>query len=63
MLGHMDGSEVKGRNQKQWVDHVRKDPQFAGLHSYGGGDSRHGRLEGCHRMSAATKLIRGAESA
>ena len=35
LFGHMDGtaarSEGTGRALKQWVNHVRKDLQFAGL--------------------------------
>ena len=31
LFGHMDGSRVRGRSQKQWVDYVREDLQFAEL--------------------------------
>ena len=31
LLGHMDGSGVRGRSQKQWVDNVREDLHLAGL--------------------------------
>ena len=31
LFGHMDGSGVRGKSQKQWVDYVREDLQFAGL--------------------------------
>ena len=31
LFGHMDGSGVRGNSQKQWVDYVREDLQFAGL--------------------------------
>ena len=31
LFGHMDGSGVRGKRQKQWVDYVREDLQFAGL--------------------------------
>ena len=31
LFGHMDGSGVRGRSQKQWVDYVREDLQFAEL--------------------------------
>ena len=33
LSGHMDGSGVRGRSQKQhiWVDYVREALQFAGL--------------------------------
>ena len=30
LSGHMDGSGVRARSQKQWVDYVREDLQFAG---------------------------------
>ena len=28
VLGHMEGSGVRGRNQQQWVDYVREDLQL-----------------------------------
>ena len=31
LFGHMVGSGVRGRSQKQWVDYVRKDLQIAKL--------------------------------
>ena len=31
LFGHMDGSGVRGKSQKQWVDYVRKHLQVAGL--------------------------------
>ena len=31
LFRHMDGSGVRGRSQKQWVDYVREDLQFAEL--------------------------------
>ena len=31
LFGHMDGSGVRGRSQKQWVDFVREDLHSAGL--------------------------------
>ena len=31
LFGHMDGSTVRGRSQKQGVEYVREDLQFAGL--------------------------------
>ena len=31
LFGHMDGSGVRGKSQKQWVDYVSEDMQFAGL--------------------------------
>ena len=31
LLGHMDGSGLIGRTQKQWVYYVREDLQVAGL--------------------------------
>ena len=31
LFGHMDGSGVRGRSQKQWVDYVREDLHLAGL--------------------------------
>ena len=31
LFGHTDGSGVRGKSQKQWVDYVREDLQFAGL--------------------------------
>ena len=46
---------VRGRNQKQWVDYVREDLQFAGL-SFTWWRKPQGRLEGCHRLSAACGL-------
>ena len=31
LFGHMGGSGVRGKSQKEWVDYVREDLQFAGL--------------------------------
>ena len=31
LFEHMDGSRVRGKSQKQWVDHVREDLHLAGL--------------------------------
>ena len=31
LFGHMDGSGFRGKSQKQWVDYVKEDLQFAGL--------------------------------
>ena len=31
LFGHMDGSGVRGRSQKQWVENVREDLQFTEL--------------------------------
>ena len=31
LFGHMDGSGLRGRSQKQWMDYVREDLHFAGL--------------------------------
>ena len=31
LFGHMDGSGLRGKSQKQWVDYVREDLQIAGL--------------------------------
>ena len=45
----------------QWVDHVREDLQTAGL-LYTWEIPRQGRLEGCHRMTAATHEIYGLKS-
>ena len=63
----MDGSGVRGRSQKQWVDYVREDLhlnlKFCRALNYMVEEiPRQGRLEGCHRMSAATQLICGLES-
>ena len=31
LFGHMDGSGLRGKSQKQWVDYVREDLHYAGL--------------------------------
>ena len=66
LFGHMDGSGVRGRSQKQWVDYVsclQGRPAFCRAFNYMVEEiPRQGRLEGCHRMSAATHLICGLES-
>ena len=31
LFGHMNGSGVRGRSQRQWVDFVREDLHLAGL--------------------------------
>ena len=31
LFGHMDGSGLRGKSQKQWVNYVREDLQIAGL--------------------------------
>ena len=62
LFGRMDGSGVRGRSQKQWVNYVREDLQFAGLSTHMVEEiPRQGRLECCHRVSAATHLICGLE--
>ena len=59
----MDGSGVRGRSQKQCVDYVREDLHFGELLNYMVEEiPRQGRLESCHRMSAAMHLICGLES-
>ena len=51
LFGHMDGSGVRGRSQKQWVDYVREDLHFAELSitscgGDGGGNVKTGQAGG-----------------
>ncbi len=46
LFGHMDGSGVRGKSQKQWVDYVREDLQLQDFHSPGGGNPKTGRAGG-----------------
>ena len=60
----MDGSGLRGNSEKQWVDYVREDVQNCRAFIHMVEEiPRQGRPEGCHRMSAATHLIYGSESA
>ena len=58
VLGHIDGSGVRGRSWKQFVNYVREDLQFAGL-SFTWWRQSQDRA-GCHR-SSAMHLICGLE--
>ena len=46
LFGHMDGCGVRGRSQKQWVDNVSEDLQFAELSFVGGGNPKPGQAGG-----------------
>ena len=63
LFGHMDGSGQRGNSHKQWVDSCQR--RLANCRTFihmVEKIPRQGRLEGCHRTSAATHLIYGLES-
>ena len=46
LVGHMDGSGVRGRSQKQWWMMSGKTCSLQGFHSHGGGNFKTGQAGG-----------------
>ena len=62
LFGHIDGSGMRGRSQKQWVDYVKEDLQLVGFSfTWWRKSQDKAGLEGCHGMCATTHLISGLE--